>query len=96
MPSGNIRCVIRVDSAVCQIAERSFEPAQVELSPEALGDCTTASADALTLLAGEFAAWTCTSQTIRGQAALDQDGWWAADGVGETEEIDGTPLAVLA
>ncbi len=96
MPSGNIQCVIRLDSVVCQIAEKEFEPAEVDLSPDALGDCTTATADALTLLAGEFSAWSCTSETIRGQAALDRGGWWAADGVGETEIIDGTPLAVLA
>lgn len=95
MPSGNIQCVIRVDSAVCQIAQKEFEPAEVDLSSEALGDCTTATADALTLLAGEFAAWTCMSETIRGQAALDRGGWWAGDGIGETEQIEGTRLAVL-
>lgn len=96
MPSGNIQCVIRTDSAVCQISDKDFEPAPPDLSPQALGDCTTATADALTLLRGERAFWSCTSETIRGQAALDLGGWWAADGAGETELIDGTPLAVLS
>ncbi len=96
MPSGNIQCVIRIDSAVCQISEKDFAPAQPDLSPQALGDCTTATADALTLLDAERAFWSCTSETIRGQAALDLGGWWAADGAGETELIDGIPLAVLS
>lgn len=95
MPSGNIQCVMRAASVVCQISEKDFDPAQDDLDPQALGECDTGSADAVTVLAGGRATWGCTSETIRGQAALDLGGWWAADGVGDTEEVDGTDLAVL-
>ena len=96
MPSGNIQCVMRAASVVCQIAEKDFEPVEDDLNPDALGDCGVDTADAVTVLAGSRATWGCTSETIRGQAALGLGGWWAADGVGETEEIQGTDLAVLA
>ncbi|MGB3829018.1 MAG: hypothetical protein WA962_09600 [Ornithinimicrobium sp.] len=96
MPSGNIQCVVRVGSAVCQIENKDGEPAPEDMSDQVLGDCTAASADAITVLEGEEAAWTCTSETIRGQAAIGLGGWWAADGVGTTESIDGTDLAVLS
>lgn len=96
MPSGNIQCVIRTDSVVCQIAEKDFRPDQGHLGAGVLGGCDAASADALTLLVGSGAGWTCTSETIRGQAAVDLGGWWAADGMGRTEEVEGRPLAVLS
>jgi hypothetical protein len=96
MPSGNIQCVMRAASVVCQIADKDFEPADDDLDPEALGDCGADSADAVTVLSGSRATWGCTSETIRGQAALELGGWWAADGVGTTEQIEGTDLAVLA
>ncbi len=95
MPSGNIQCVLRVGSAVCQIANKNFEPAAEDMSDQVLGDCTAANADAITSLEGEVAGWTCTSETIRGQAAIDLGGWWAADGVGTTESVEGSDLAVL-
>ncbi|MGB3763627.1 MAG: hypothetical protein WA966_10410 [Ornithinimicrobium sp.] len=95
MPSGNIQCVLRDGSAVCQIASKDFTPSTDDMSAQVLGDCTADSADAITVLEGEGAAWTCTSETIRGQAALDLGGWWAADNVGSTESVDGTDLAVL-
>ena len=95
MPSGNIQCVLRDGSAVCQIANKEFDPATGDMSDQTLGDCSAASADAITVLEGEVAAWTCTSETIRGQAALALGGWWAADDVGSTESVDGTDLAVL-
>ena len=96
MPSGNIQCVMRSASVVCQIADKDFQPAEDDLNPEALGECGVETADAVTVLAGGRATWGCTSETIRGQAALDLGGWWASEGVGETEEIEGTDLAVLA
>jgi hypothetical protein len=96
MPSGNIQCVMRPASVVCQIAEKDFAPSEGELDPDALGGCGTDSADAVTVLSGRPATWGCTSETIRGQAALDLGGWWAADGVGETEQVEGRELAVLA
>lgn len=95
MPSGNIQCVLRVGSAVCQIANKTFEPAAKDMSDQVLGDCTADNADAITALEGQAAAWTCTSETIRGQAAIGLGGWWAADGVGTTENVEGTDLAVL-
>lgn len=95
MPSGNIQCVMRAGSVVCQISQKQFEPAQEDLSEAVLGDCGTTSADALTLLDDDVAAWTCTSETIRGQASVDLGGWWAAEGVGETERVEGQDLAVL-
>ncbi len=95
MPSGNIQCVLRDGSAVCQIASKDFDPAADDMSNQTLGDCSAANADAITVLEGEAAAWTCTSETIRGQAALELGGWWAADDVGSTESVDGTDLAVL-
>ncbi len=95
MPSGNIQCVLRAGSAVCQIARKSVAPAPEDLSEQALGDCTAQSADAITVLEGQSAAWTCTSETIRGQASRDLGGWWTADGIGATEGVDGTELAVL-
>lgn len=95
MPSGNIQCVLRVGSAVCQIANKSFEPAVEDMSDQVLGDCTAANADAITVLEGEAAAWTCTSETIRGQAAIGLGGWWAAQGVGTSESVEGADLAVL-
>lgn len=95
MPSGNIQCVMRAGSVVCQISQKQFEPQQGDLSEAALGDCSTSSADALTLLDNDVAAWTCTSETIRGQASVDLGGWWAAGGVGQTEAVDGKDLAVL-
>lgn len=96
MPSGNIQCVMRAASVVCQVADKDFEPAADDLNPDALGDCGVDTADAVTVLAGSRATWGCTSETIRGQAALELGGWWAADGVGRTEEVEGTDLAVLA
>ncbi|MGB5952986.1 MAG: hypothetical protein WBG57_10820 [Ornithinimicrobium sp.] len=95
MPSGNIQCVMRAGSVVCQISQKQFDPQQGDLSEAVLGDCSTNSADALTLLADDVTAWTCTSETIRGQASVDLGGWWASEGVGELEEVDGKDLAVL-
>ncbi|CAN5610016.1 hypothetical protein BH23ACT6_BH23ACT6_11120 [soil metagenome] len=95
MPSGNIQCVMRTGSVVCQISQKGSEPDQSDLSEAVLGDCSTSTADALTLLDDDVAAWTCTSETIRGQASIDLGGWWVADGVGDTEDIEGTDLAVL-
>ncbi|MGB3685000.1 MAG: hypothetical protein WA991_04145 [Ornithinimicrobium sp.] len=95
MPSGNIQCVMRSGSVVCQISQKRFEPAAKDLSDAVLGECGTNNADALTLLDNDVAAWTCTSETIRGQASIDLGGWWAADGVGDTESVDGLDLAVL-
>lgn len=96
MPSGNIQCVVRTDSVVCQLAAKDFTPEQQDMSPQVLGDCGPATADAVTLAAGTGAGWTCNAGTIRGQAALDLGGWWARDGVGTREVIDGVELAVLA
>lgn len=87
MPSGNIHCVLRSGSAVCQIADKSYAPAQSDMSGQVLGDCGAAAADAITVLEQQQAAWTCTSGTIRGQAALGLGGWWAVDGVGGTAGI---------
>lgn len=87
MPSGNIQCVLRAGSAVCQIANKSYAPAQSDMSDQVLGDCGAAAADAITFLEQQQAAWTCTSGTIRGQAALGLGGWWAVDGVGGTAGI---------
>ncbi|MGB7423319.1 MAG: hypothetical protein WA903_00270 [Ornithinimicrobium sp.] len=95
MPSGNIQCVLRNGSAVCQIASKDFDPTTDDMSDQVLGDCAADTADAITVLEGEAAAWTCTSETIRGQADLNLGGWWAADDVGTTESVDGTDLAVL-
>lgn len=96
MPSGNIQCVIRTESVVCQVAEKDFTPQDGDMSPDVLGDCGPERADSLTLVSGAGTGWTCHTESIRGQAGLDLGGWWATDGVGETEEVDGTPLAVLS
>lgn len=96
MPSGNIQCVMRPGSAICQIASKQFDPAKGDMDPNALGGCTPESADAVTVIDDEAATWGCTSETIRGQAALELGGWWAADDIGDTENVDGTDLAVLS
>lgn len=95
LPSGNITCVLSYENALCQILEKTYDVRADFMMPDLIGEeCTTASADAMTLT-NEPHAWTCAPEDLASSARVDRLGWWAEEVDGETLDADAGTLAVL-
>ncbi|USQ76698.1 hypothetical protein [Ornithinimicrobium cryptoxanthini] len=95
MPSGNVACVIRPDSVVCQIDGKQYAAKQGDINPETFEGCTPETADAMSVGEGTDPTWVCLPYDIRSAADVTAGGAWAGPGLGATDEFGDQTVAVL-
>lgn len=95
MPSGNVACVIRPDTVVCQIDGKQYAAKQGDINPETFEGCTPQTADAMSVGQGADPTWVCLPYDIRPTADVAAGGSWAGPGVGATDQLGDTTVAVL-
>ena len=95
MPSHNVACVMKPDNVVCQIDGKQYAAKQQHINPEAFEGCDPDAADAMSVGGGADPAWACLPYDIRPGTSLEAGGSWAGPGLGATDELGDTPVAVL-
>lgn len=95
MPSHNVACVVQPDHAVCQIDGKQYAARQQDINPEAFAGCTPELADAMSVGGGADPTWACLPYDIRPRTGVDAGGSWAGPGLGATDTLGGTTVAVL-
>lgn len=95
MPSGNVACVIRPDTVVCQIDGKQYAAKQEHINPETFEGCTPETADAMSVGQGTDPTWVCLPYDIRPAADVTAGGAWAGPGLGATDQLRGQTVAVL-
>lgn len=95
MPSGNVACVIRPDTVVCQIDGKQYAAKQEHINPETFEGCTPETADAMSVGGGADPTWVCLPYDIRSAADVTAGGAWAGPGLGATDQLAGQTVAVL-
>lgn len=95
MPSHNVACVMKPDNVVCQIDGKQYAAKQQHINPEAFEGCTPEAADAMSVGGGADPAWACLPYDIRPGTSVDAGGSWAGPGLGATDQLGDTTVAVL-
>lgn len=95
MPSKNVACVMKPDGVVCQIDGKKFEAKKGDINPETFEGCTRKTADAMTVGDGADPTWVCLPYDIRPGTDVASGGAWAGPGIGATDTLGETSVAVL-
>lgn len=95
MPSKNVACVMKPDSVVCQIDGKQYKAKKGDIDPTTFEGCTATKADAMNIAAGTDPTWVCLPYDIRPGTDVASGGAWAGPGIGATDTLGETPVAVL-